>query len=239
MLIIAIPKSCSTSLMTTLGDLHGLLAKQLSFSPDVSHKDYPILSKLHYDQSELTPVLVDQFMAPDHIYKQHVVPTAHNLSLLKDRKKVVLLRDPLEIVLSYRRWLMTGLSSPKLKHHVNLMQLFGDDLSEDAWLRLAERNGLLEELRRFHNTWAEQKDEKLLLQYCDLVANPKSVVNQIEDYFSLSLSNRVQLAKQRYTRSRVRNLIFRLGRKEWVKRLELIPGIRRVKSSIIDKGRPS
>lgn len=101
MLIVAIPKSASTSLMDAIAELHGVKAKQ-SFPKHLSRiKGLSVLSNYHSDIRELDKPFVDEILAKDkQINKQHIAPTANNISFIAEAgiRPVILLRDPCGIV---------------------------------------------------------------------------------------------------------------------------------------------
>jgi hypothetical protein len=115
MLIIAIPKSASTSLMSTLGDLY-----KLPFEQQFKNiQSFPINSKFinlanyHSDCRELDHEIIKKWTKENKIYKQHVIPTENNMQLLKNHKKVILLRKPYDIICSYRRSAIKNLHKQK------------------------------------------------------------------------------------------------------------------------------
>ena len=125
--------------------------------------------------------------------------------------KAVLLRDPEEIVCSYRRAHDRG----ERAYSENMSRLFSGCNTERAWLDRAEENGLLGELWRFHEGWLADSSEKLTIHYRDVVQKPKQVVNRIEAYFGLPQSKSVVLLKRRYTRSPIRNLQRKARTRVW------------------------
>ena len=206
MLIIAIPKSCSTSLMETLGRLHDLPAEQINLLPIEKPPLYRLLSEIHYDQADLTTDLVEAFMSRGRLYKQHVLPTSNNLRLLHGLRKVVLLRQPKDVVASYRRAVMAGMVLDPNKGPGRVRQLMGGHRTEGDWLERSREIGLLDELTRFFDGWAKNDDDQLVVHYDDLLRSPGAIVNQIEDYFELQRSHDVSLSKKRYSRSPWQNL---------------------------------
>lgn len=212
MLIIAIPKSCSTSLLATLGRLHSIPAQQIDLQMDRSLDDYKVLSEIHFDQGQLNRQLVRRFTAKNKFFKQHILPTENNRHLLQGRPKVVLLREPEHILLSYRRTVKAGMRSKdpnKSTGHVR--QLMAGCHTNADWLERAREIGLVDELTRFYEGWAGNDDEQLVIHFDDLVQRPGAIVNEIEDYFGLPRSSNVTLSKERYTRSVWQNLRRKMG----------------------------
>ena len=129
MLMIAIPKSASTTIMKTIGVIHKFKYTQEKFSDLSRPKDFKSIYGYHSDIRELTPMLVRKFNEKNLVYKQHVLPTENNIKLLAEVKKVILLRDPNDIIRSYKRSVMKHLGEP--------MEDFVECTSETSWLEKA------------------------------------------------------------------------------------------------------
>jgi hypothetical protein len=193
MLIIAIPKSASTSLLKTISNLHNIEGHQLLFKDRVIPDEYPHMGKFHSDLRELKLTDLSTFFDNNRIYKQHIPPTKNNLNLLKNNKKVILLREPNDVVLAYYR------ADKKLLHEKR--QEFKNDHSPEEWLLTATKIGLLRELNDFYDKWIKIDSDKLLIKYEDLLFDPQQVINSIESYFELKRTDhKIILAKERYSR---------------------------------------
>lgn len=200
MLILAIPKSASTALLETLGQLHGCHAVQTNFFDLPVHRDYSVLARFHHDQHELTGELVETLVARDRFHKNHIVPTPNNQALLAEHRKVILLREPRDVVLAYRRAIRAlDADLPELT------TVFADCETESDWLERAGQIGLLSSLEKFCDGWLEHSGSKLVIWYEELIAEPTKTVNRVEDYLGLPTSDKVDLVRARYTRSRVKN----------------------------------
>lgn len=113
MLIIAQPRSASTSLIDTLGKITGKKCVQIFNQGGKSYKDiYPIpdgYAFLHKHHSDFRPVPVDHILKiaknQNVIRKQHFPPTNNILEGIKNSgiPVVVLLRDPKQGMESYRK----------------------------------------------------------------------------------------------------------------------------------------
>ncbi|GMU78665.1 MAG: hypothetical protein AMXMBFR46_14600 [Acidimicrobiia bacterium] len=194
MLLVALPKSASTSLMTTLGVLWSLPASQTTFpaQPWPSRPGFDNIARFHSDARELAAGQAEQFAGSGTLFKQHVVPTDHNLDLLDGQRTVVLIRDARDIVRAYFR-------ADHLREHPP-RSAFNGLRREDQWLVRAEEIGLIDELERFAARW-EAVPEALLVRFEDLVREPGRCVDAIEDHWDLPRSTRpVTLARERYTR---------------------------------------
>jgi len=196
MLIVSIPKSASTSLLDTFGKLHALPSQQLTFKHYEKSDLFPLLGKYHPDAKLLGSSELHEFALDDKLYKQHVLPTADNLSLLKNIKKVVLLRNPYDIVLAYRRAELKSIHGKKSE--------FEGKVTEGEWLQAAENNGLLNELKKFNNKWikeAEKNSDVLIIHYRELTKDTHKVINKMEAFYNLPVTTKkIALSKKRYSR---------------------------------------
>lgn len=207
MLIIAIPKSASTSLLYTLRESLKFPAKQ-KFNHEKKSLLYPVLTNLHSDVGEYSKVAIDEFTQPYKIFKQHIPPTKNNTNLLKKKKKIVLLRDVNEIILAYKR-------GAKAEVH-NLLKGFDKSWSDKKWLLMAKENGLYNELDNFFNKWKEEEGAyTLIIQYDDLINNPTLVINKILEFIEYPKQVKsLKLAKARYSRvSAIRKLLRKFRKK--------------------------
>ena len=194
MLIIAIPKSASTSLMETLGRVRNMPAKQIMHKELHRPRQMNLLYKYHSDIREYSQKLIQTFVTPGKIYKQHIPPTENNLYLLRDLKKVVLLRDPKEIIEAYWRGERVGVSDKKNE--------FTHCKSLDDWLNEAAQNGLLEDLQFFKDGWLAEPNHRICyIHYQDLIKDAKGVINKIETFWGLPRTQEsIDLSKKRYSR---------------------------------------
>jgi len=193
MLIVSIPKSASTSLMDTFGKLHALPTRQIDLTSHETPDDFRSMSYIHPDVKTLTCEDVQLFSREDFLYKQHIVPTDNNLRLLKNLKKVVLLRNPYDIILAYRRGILKGIHGKKMD--------FEKRESEGEWLQRAEKNRLLFEIKSFYKKWHSVSDHNtLLIEYRDLMENPQKIINSMEQFWNLPVTDEsFSLSKKRYS----------------------------------------
>lgn len=196
MLIVAIPKSASTSLMKTMGILHGLPAQQKFFKDAPVPATTKLLHSYHSDIREFNSEQADAFGDNSQFFKQHVPPTDNNLELVRGQKKVILLRDPKEIIEAYYR-------ASKKKIHLERDE-FKNCTTVDEWHQVAKENGLIDDLQWFYDRWKseaqEYAEENLIIDYSSLIDNPKFVINEIEKFFNLDISESVSLSKERFSR---------------------------------------
>lgn len=193
MLILAMPKSASTSLMATLGRLHHIPAEQTFFPDRPRASEIQVLHLFHSDVRELDDATARMFGAPGKLFKQHVPPTENNRRLLREQKKIILLRDPDEVVEAYYRGFQRSLVLPPAD--------FAGCADWEGWRRLAETTGLLSDLNTFKDGWVYEQGDNLVIWYRDLVQSPGATINGIEAHFGMPLTEGpIVLDKKRYTR---------------------------------------
>ena len=198
MLIVAIPKSASTSLMETIGKLHEIPSYQdFSFKNNVRPSHCKYIHSLHSDVRDLSLSQGDMFNKKTTLYKQHIFPSENNLAILNNQKKVVLLREPNDVVLAYRRGVISKVHNP--------LPGYSKKLSEKEWIELSDSNGLLADLEFFYNRWRQENRKKkgnsLVVNYEDYIADSKKVINKIESFWELPLTNKeVKPLRVRYSR---------------------------------------
>lgn len=201
MLIIAIPKSASTALVSTLSARHALpvvsaeLRLRLVARCPVA-EGYVQLARLHRREVvEIDAEVAREVAAPGLLAKFHFPPTPNNQSRLASTPKVVLLRDPREIVSAYKRGDETG--AFRLKSYE-----FCYCLTEQGWQARAEKTGLLAQLRAFADGWRAHPGDKLVLEAEELIGDPAGALARVERYFGLPPSGVVALRQEKFTRDR-------------------------------------
>jgi len=195
MLICAIPKSSSTSMMQTLGELHGLSFDQdnnnVRFLP--KSEEFMFVHRYHGCMRELNVEFVDKWTNGNMIWKNHVLPTKNNLALLDDKKKVILLRrDIMQIILAYKRAEHTNIHRRRRE--------FRGCRTDQEWINRAIEIGLYSDLVKFNDKWLSHEGDKLVVYYEDVMDDQQREVNRIEGYFGLSISDNVEYAKRRWSR---------------------------------------
>ncbi len=198
MLIISIPKSASTSLLDTFGKLHLLPSRQASLKNGSKSEEFPILSSYHPDTRQLLKAHIDTFAKADVLYKQHILPTTHNIALLKNIKKVVLLRNPYDVLLAYHRGISYHKVIKKDMYHEAIQE---EILSAGEWIEASQKNGFMKELRNFYEEWLQEEGEQtLVLHYKELIDDPQKAINQMEDFFGMPVTTKkIKLSKKRYS----------------------------------------
>lgn len=210
MLIIAIPKSASTSLLRTLGSQHNIPSTQ-EFDLKKKHpipNTFTQIAKLHSDCVIISNHLVNKWTRDNKFYKQHIPPTDENLLLLSGKKKVILLREPKEIILAYRRGQLSGVHSK--------INGFEGCHTEAEWLSRALENGIFQELSLFYDKWRTQKNmQSLIIHYVDLINDPTKVINDISEFYSLRADFiDISLEKSRYSKhNTIQRFLYRVIKK--------------------------
>lgn len=196
MLIVAIPKSASSSLLKTLGSLHNIEGIQdFSFSSNNIPKNCNIVYSIHSDIRELKKSEVDRFCDSNTFFKQHIFPSKNNLDLLHNKKKVILLRDPDDIIKSYLRGAKYNFNS--LPNDFNLK------MSNKQFVKKAKKVGLYADVRFFYDQWYSKADREttLIIDYKEYIRNTKVVINKIENFFDLEITNSpIKPIKARYAK---------------------------------------
>jgi len=195
MLIVAIPKSASTSLVHTLGEIHSMPSKQefLELKDYKIPNEYEVLASYHSDVREINQLILDEWNRSDIFYKQHIPPTPNNLKLLKNIKKVVLLRKPEDIILAYRRADTKGLHE-KRKEFIGCV-------SENDWIEKAREIGLYTELENFYSGWISKSANNLIIYFDKLVDEEQATLEKISNFFSLRINKtNIELKKYRYSK---------------------------------------
>ncbi len=195
MLIVAIPKSASTSLATSLCELHGLTNATANINQIFKHRQPPGVQFLHnyHALPVVDPELARTVYEDEKIlYKLHVFPNDESLRNLRGRKKVVLLREPEEIVMAEKRAIESLIHSRRDE--------FADCNSEEEWLERAREIGLYQDLRQFYDRWQnEAGDDTIVVHYADLIGSPHEVINRIERFMGWPVSKDPTLSKERYS----------------------------------------
>ena len=205
MLIIAQPKSASTSLAMTLADILDWPFHQVFLSKHKSRKSL-CLSNLRKKREQIVPDLphgdMVQYTASDmksmsvlhKVFKQHIPPTDNNLKHIKEKqiKCIVLLRDPKEAAEAYLRHIKINLrhikinDAEKYKNPRKNANIFNKRHSALSW---------------FHTGYLGISDLKYvkILHFESLVTNPTRNINEILEFYGKEPVSDVMLRKDRYT----------------------------------------
>jgi hypothetical protein len=181
--------------METLGRRHSIPSQQIPLlsNPWPAWSEWKTLTHLHSDTRELTQNDVEMFVGPHSLFKQHVLPTNSNITLLQSFKVVVLLRSSSDVVLSYRREALITKQVPMVWRGLE---------SEAEWLARAEDAGLLSDLQAFRDGWSG-RENALTIEFDHLLNEPEFYVASIERHLGLpTLNEDVSLEKYRWGRGK-------------------------------------
>ncbi len=222
MIIIPIPKSASTSLFYLLGvylvmnkviddDSHNKKENRYLHIADSGKDynngrfwdrevsdDYKYIYNWFKDTVELNANDVKKVTTKSSLFKNHILPTYNNLKLLEGVKKVVLLRNPDDVILALKRAYDRNLPAGSF---FSLDTNFHKNMSEYAWVKKAEDVGLVDDIWRFYSGWSDYGGERLLITYNDILEDHTKVVNRIFKYYEIDLEfKNIPLPKLLYTR---------------------------------------
>lgn len=198
MLIIAQPKSASTSLAVTLAQILKYPYHQIFLSKHKSRKAL-CLAKLHKLRKRVVEDLPHSDMVEYHpsdlkcmsvlqkVFKQHIPPTENNLNIIKkyEIKCVILLRDPKEAAEAYLRHVKNS-DKEKVKHPRNDSVIMNKRFNSLDW---------------FHRKYKEldDLDHIKIINFEDLVLEPNRIINEILEFYDHAPVEEVVLRKERYT----------------------------------------
>ncbi|MFO1089686.1 MAG: hypothetical protein U1E46_08910 [Hyphomicrobiales bacterium] len=199
MLIIATPKSASSSFAASLAEAtattvtNRVVRDRLRCCPTTN--DFPLIAAIHGENFELDRAASDILLSIDGVKKHHVPPTPNNLAVLRDVPKVVLTRSAGDVVDAYWRGFETGVWT------------FGHAVMEGArsleqWRQVARERGLPDEIERFNESWRNAPGNALLLDFDEVVAEGPAAVSKASRYFGVASGPVSHLAREKFTRTR-------------------------------------
>lgn len=176
MLIIAQPKSASTSLMVTLAKILNVGYEMAGTCKNKS-EEFKVLGSCHKCIGQRIKIYFEQLIDGKKVFKDHVIPTKENIDALKEIGKpvVILLRKPEDSYDSY----------------IRQFEKNGNDK--------IDRKALKKELKKFYNDWEEMEDDDLFLiiEYDDLILSYEDTMRNILEH--LDQPKIIPLEKLRYT----------------------------------------
>jgi len=197
-LIVAIPKSASSSLVASLRaatDYPRTNAEiRRNFLTAVPPPiEYRQLKRFHSEVAELTDEVVAAVTRPRQIAKLHIVPTDNNLSRLREIPKVVLLRPAEEVVAAYWRGMETATWTTSVKEIASCKSL-------EQWTQIAMDIGLTSELEAFNQRWETGPGNSLVISYHQLTTNSDATIASVLEYFNLDVEKVPELGRVNYSR---------------------------------------
>ena len=198
MLIVAIPKSASSSLVASLSAATGYPRS----NPEIRKKflaaaaapaEYRQLKRFHREVAELSDEAVAAVTRPRQIAKLHIVPTDNNLSRLRDIPKIVLLRPAEEVVAAYWRGMDTSTWTTSVKDIATCE-------TPEEWSQTANDIGLTAELEAFNRRWNASPGDSLIVSYHQLVTDSEATISAVLEYFGLDVGEVPDLGRVNYSR---------------------------------------
>lgn len=185
MLLIAMPKSASTSVAATIAEIGGLKCSLgvPATKLDIPCEGYKEIQHYHNNMSERSGMfLLQTITGRKTIFKEHLLPTQRHLKLVKKigGKVVILLRNPEDATDCYKR------------------------LDEKHFKRTGKHidvDEIMKELAMFHDRWQWWKSTNknaILVYYEDLVKNYRPTMKKVLKHFGVK--GRIKaLKKLKYT----------------------------------------
>lgn len=185
MLIIAQPKSASTSLLYTLSEMmkikvcRGTKRKK----HDILNEGYEQLQKYHTLIFERSPVDIMRMVTDKNLlFREHLVPNTRTFKILnKYSNFIVLLRNPFHSYENYQKLL-------EKSNKVN--ELILDDLIH---------------FNEGYREYIKTRPDILLVNYEDLILNYNETMNKIKKYWKIK-SKIITLKKVKYTGNGIKKL---------------------------------
>lgn len=191
------PKTASTAVKRGLIRTFDLEEQPENLWSHRVSNEFPALARLwpaHMKELDAQIVTVAEDLSK--ILRLHVLPTKNNLSILETVPKVVLLRDPSEVVYSLYRSVQAGLGPKPMD-----FKYCGH--GPDAWFRRAESLGILEDLQRFRDKWIESS--ATIVEHEELTNQPDRVLSSILNTYGLP-NRTIELRFENSTRTNSRIL---------------------------------
>lgn len=178
MLLIALPKSASTSLAVTIAKIGGLkcnlgIPKK---DGDLNCKGFKTIQKKHNNMVSRSPEFIHQIIkGRKTLFKEHLLPTKEHLETLDKYRGniVILLRDSEHALDSYKR------------------------------LGCKITKGLEKDLNDFHNKymwWASNKRNALVIYYKDLVLDYVPTIKRVLKHYKIEHKKIIGLLKRKFTK---------------------------------------
>jgi hypothetical protein len=188
MILIAQPKSASTSLLETLRAIGKLKGNKYKDS-ETERYEYEGLTLPHSNFQDCSDkeLLTGACTSKDKLYQIHLPPTRNNRKIIKKvgDKVLILLRDPTGSVEGYTRHIYSGRkhnyakTKQKAKEHHKVLTWFNRE-----WRSFAKKNPEL----------------ALVINFEDLILNNKKYIDQATAFLEMPVIKKItKLKKARYT----------------------------------------
>lgn len=178
MLLIAQPKSASTSLALTIAKMCKIkcsLGIPKRKGKDIDSKGFKYIQRLHINMVKRTALFIKQIITGRKtLFKEHIIPDAEHLKILSKHKEpiIILLRNPGKAFEAYKR------------------------------VGVKVTSGLEKDLNNFHNKymwWASNKPNVLIIYFGDLILNYHDLMKRILKHYKLKYKKIIPLVKKKYT----------------------------------------
>lgn len=197
MLIVAMPKSASSSLARTLARAHGLDERNDDLNaehPPQFTDRHALAQALHPYPAVPTEALRRVVADRTALRKLHLFPTPAVLAGIAGTPVVVLLRDPDAIVDAEFRGVVTGIHplAPGLPRTASIRR----------WRAAARTGGLVTSLADLAEGWrtaAAERPELLVVTHAELVRDPDRVLAATAAHLGLPRRPGLELLRERYS----------------------------------------
>lgn len=161
MLFISIPKSAATAFTESFAKAQGFRRSTDVMTIGTAPEGFRELALIHGSCRQFDDQLPNAFI-PDTIHHLHIPPTKENKRILSGVQKVVILRDPDEVIDAYFREIKKGFR--RVPTSFNALRT-----ANEFRLR-AKQIGLLDELCRFYREWACESENILKINYLEIIS---------------------------------------------------------------------
>lgn len=197
MLIVAMPKSASSSLARTLARAHGLDERNDDLNADhpPQFPDRHVLAQALHPYPSVPSESLRRIVADrTALRKLHLFPTPTVLDGIAGAPVVVLLRDPLGIVDAEFRGVINGIHplAPGLPRTTSVRR----------WRAAARSGGLVASLGELEDGWrsaAAERPDLLVVTHAELIADPQRVLTLAATHLGLPIRPDLELLKERHS----------------------------------------
>jgi hypothetical protein len=179
MLIIAMPKSASTSFSETLGKIINKKVRLIlpSDKKDKIISGYEEITKCHCNMKERPEKLLDKLANDNIIHREHLIPSDHHIDVLRrvEKPMILLLRDPDDVFDCYNR------------------------MFEKNKNNTIDREKLKNEIRNYYTSWKKLNiDNILTIHYSELVLDYNRIIKEVVGHLKCT-GKIIPLLKKKYT----------------------------------------
>lgn len=189
MLIVAQPKSASTSLLYSIAKAAGIKAvngKSKSKNDELCI-GFEELQKYHTTTHKRTEKLLTYYcQKKDLIYKDHILPTEEHLKYLNKKRFIVLLRKPEDTIDNYKRIIENYKNNKLLAKDAKELKL--------ELLINIDFDKFCDDIRLFNKIWSEYHGG-LHIDYDTLIMCPRNTLLKCMNYFQLPIIGKIELVK--------------------------------------------